>query len=103
MASNNLSDTLALIQKKQENIAVTIGVTCCLTMLAYFFMYARMADQGHSGMLWLIGITTILMVVILLNLKHVSFFIVRLWLGRRPAYQEAMASLSANGAADKRS
>jgi len=96
MTSNDPSATIASITKKQENIAVVIGVIFALTLCTYFFTYAMLVDKGHSGGLWLMGLSSILMLLILIYLKQVSFFLTRLWLGRKPAYREAFASIADN-------
>ncbi|PIP02414.1 MAG: hypothetical protein COW18_13530 [Zetaproteobacteria bacterium CG12_big_fil_rev_8_21_14_0_65_54_13] len=100
MTSSDPSATIASITKKQENIAVVIGVTFALTLCIYFFTYAMLVDKGYSGGLWLMGISSILMLLILIYLKPVSFFLTRLWLGRKPAYREAIAAMTAGTAAD---
>ncbi|MDX8405319.1 MAG: hypothetical protein R8K50_04130 [Mariprofundus sp.] len=97
MSSNETSDTIIAITKKQENIAVVIGVVFALTMCTYFFTYAMMVDKGNSGALWLMGISSVLMLLTLIYLKPVSFFLTRMWLGRKPAYREAIATMSAKG------
>jgi len=89
------SDLMTSVKKKQENIAVVIGVIFALTLCTYFFTYAMLVDKGLSGALWLMGTSSILMLLVLIFLKQVSFFFVRLWLGRRPGYREAIDELSA--------
>ena len=83
------------IRKKQENIAVVIGVVFALTMCIYFFTYAMMVDKGFSGALWVMGLSSIAMLLVLIKLKQVSFFFARLWLGRRPHYSNAFAEIAA--------
>ncbi len=83
------------IRKKQENIAVVIGVVLALTMCIYFFTYAMMVDKGFSGALWVMGLSSIAMLLVLIKLKSVSFFFARLWLGRRPHYSNAFAEIAA--------
>ncbi|WP_018294989.1 hypothetical protein [Mariprofundus ferrooxydans] len=96
MTSNDTSDILASIRKTQENIAVVIGVIFTLIMCIYFFTYAMMVDRGYSGALWLMGISSILMLLALIYLKKVSFFFTRLWLGRKAPYRDVIATMSAN-------
>ena len=84
----------AHIRKVQENIAVAIGVLFALTMSVYFFTYAMLVDKGLSGGLWVMGISSVVMLLILIRLKAVSFALTRLWLGRRPAYREFFSELS---------
>jgi len=95
MSSNDPSITIASITRKQENIAVVIGVIFALTLCTFFFTYAMLVDKGYSGALWLMGSSSILMLLTLIYLKQVSFFLTRLWLGRKPAYREVIASMSA--------
>lgn len=83
------------IRKKQENIAVMIGVLFTLTLCVYFFTYAMLVDKGLSGALWVMGLSSIAMLLVLIKLKPVSFFFARLWLGRRPHYSNAFAVIAA--------
>ncbi|MDQ6992789.1 MAG: hypothetical protein Q9M31_04895 [Mariprofundus sp.] len=99
MTVDELSNIVASIKKKQENIAVAIGVTFTLTLCIYFFTYAMMVDKGYSGMLWLMGISSILMLLTLIYLKPISFFITRLWLGKKSAYQAAFIAISSSDTA----
>jgi len=95
MTENDQTVMIESIKKKQENIAVVIGVVFALTMCIYFFTYAMLVDKGLSGALWLMGISSLLMLLALIKLQRISFFIVRLWLGRRPLYRDALAVLAA--------
>jgi len=95
MTENDQTVMIESIKKKQENIAVVIGVVFALTMCVYFFTYAMLVDKGLSGALWLMGISSLLMLLALIKLKSISFFIVRLWLGRRPLYRDALAMIAA--------
>jgi len=91
MAENDQSMIIESIRKKQENIAVVIGVAFTLTLCVYFFTYAMLVDKGLSGALWMMGISSLLMLLVLIKLKPVSFFFARLWLARRPNYSDAFA------------
>ncbi|TLS66976.1 hypothetical protein FE236_04095 [Mariprofundus erugo] len=95
MSSHDTTDAITTIRKKQENIAVVIGVAFTLTLCIYFFTYAMLVDKGNSVGLWLMGISSLLMLLTLIYLKQVSFFMARLWLGRKPELREAFASLRA--------
>jgi len=83
------------IRKKQENIAVMIGVVFALTMCVYFFTYAMLVDKGLSGALWIMGISSILMLLALIKLKPISFFFAKLWLGRKKDYRDAFSVIAA--------
>jgi len=95
MTENNQSMIIESINKKQENIAVVIGVVFALTMCIYFFTYAMLVDKGLSGALWLMGLSSVAMLLALIKLKPLSFFFARLWLGRRPNYSDAFAVIAA--------
>jgi len=95
MPDNDQSVIIESIKKKQENIAVVIGVVFALTMCVYFFTYAMLVDKGLSGPLWLMGLSSIAMLLVLIKLKPVSFFFARLWLARRPNYSDAFAVIAA--------
>jgi len=95
MPGNDQTTIMASIKKTQENIAVVIGVVFTVTMCIYFFTYAMLVDKGLSGALWMMGMSSIAMLLALIRLKAVSFFFTRLWLGRRPHYKDAFSSISA--------
>jgi len=95
MTSPEREEALARIKKTQENIAVVIGTIFALTMCVYFFTYAMLVDKGLSGGLWAMGISSIVMLLILIKLKHVSFFLARLLLGRRADLRDTFAKLTA--------
>jgi len=94
-SANDQSRIIASIRQTQENIAVVIGVVFALTMCVYFFTYAMLVDKGLSGALWIMGISSIIMLLTLIKLKPVSFFLAKLWLGRKPDYREAFSMLAA--------
>ena len=95
MSSTDRDEAIARIKKTQENIAVVIGSIFALTMCVYFFTYAMLVDKGISGGLWAMGISSILMLLILIKLKPVSFFLTRLWLGRRAELRDTISTLTA--------
>ena len=95
MSRTNRDEAIARIKKTQENIAVVIGSIFALTMCVYFFTYAMLVDKGISGGLWAMGISSILMLLILIRLKSVSFFLTRLWLGRRTDLRDTFSTLTA--------
>jgi len=82
------------IRKTQENIAVVIGVIFALTLSVYFFTYAMLVDKGLSSLLWAMGISSIVMLLILIRLKTVSMWITSVWLGRKPQYRQALDRLT---------
>ncbi len=95
MSEHDQSMIIESIRKKQENIAVVIGVVFALTMCVYFFTYAMLVDKGLSGALWIMGISSILMLLGLIKLKPVSFFFAKLWLGRKKDYRDAFSVIAA--------
>jgi len=94
MSSPDREEAIARIKKTQENIAVVIGSIFALTMCVYFFTYAMLVDKGISGGLWIMGISSIVMLLMLIKLKSVSFFLTRLWLGRRADLRDTFANLT---------
>lgn len=95
MPENDQPAIIESIKKKQENIAVVIGVVFALTMCVFFFTYAMLVDKGLSGPLWVMGLSSIAMLLALMKLKPVSFFFARLWLARRPNYSDAFTVIAA--------
>lgn len=95
MDSPEQQKKLDRIKKAQENLSVLIGTVFVLIMCVDFFTYALLADKGMSGALWAMGISVITMLLILFNLKRVSFFLIQLWFGRRAEFGEIFAKLRA--------
>jgi len=95
MSNNDQSEIIATIRKKQENIALVIGVTLAMTLSVYFFTYAMVTDKGLTNLLWFMAVSSIVIVAMLFRLQSVSFVVTRLWLGRRPGYPEAFSSIRA--------
>jgi len=95
MSEHDQAMIIESIRKKQENIAVVIGVVFALTMCVYFFTYAMLVDKGLSGALWIMGISSILMLLALIKLKPISFFFAKLWLGRKKDYRDAFSVIAA--------
>jgi len=95
MSRSAREESLERIKKIQENIAVVLGTIFALTLCVYFFTYAILVDKGLSGGLWAMGVSSIAMLFILIYLKRVSFFLTRLWLGRRAELRDVFAGLNA--------
>ncbi|HCS13267.1 MAG: hypothetical protein COS82_02185 [Zetaproteobacteria bacterium CG06_land_8_20_14_3_00_59_53] len=95
MSNTQRAESIAHIKKVQENVAVTIGTIFALTMCTYFFTYAMLVDKGLSGALWMMGLSSVAMLLVLIKLKAVSFFLTRLWLGRRAGLRDTFATLTA--------
>lgn len=95
MSSNKRDEAIAQIRKTQENVAVIIGTFFTLTMCIFFFTYAMLVDKGLSGALWAMGLSSVAMLLMLIKLKAVSFFLTRLWLGRRAELRDTFAGLTA--------
>lgn len=94
MSESTRDEALERIKKTQENIAVVMGTVFALTLCIYFFTYAMLVDKGLSGLLWTQFISAILMLLMLIQLKRVSFFLTRLWLGRKAELRDAFAGLT---------
>jgi hypothetical protein len=94
--SEKHQESIARITKIQENVAVVLGVIIALTLSVYFFTYAMLVDKGLEGMIWAQGLSAIAMLLILIYLKQVSFLLTRLWLGRKPEYKDAFASMASS-------
>jgi len=95
MTEQHRDEAMQGIRKTQENFALGIGITIAMLLSAYFFTYAQLADHGLSGLLWFEAISSVVMVVMLLQLKRISFFCAKLLLGRRARYRETLASMTA--------
>jgi len=95
MSSTDREQALATIRKTQENVAVVIGTFFALTMCIYFFTYAMLVDKGLSGALWAMGLSAVAMLLVLIKLKAVSFFLTRMFIGRRADLRDTFRGLTA--------
>ena len=95
MSEDERKAIIATIRKRQENLAVVIGVVIAMTLSTFFFTYALLVDRGLSGALWMMAVATLLMLAILIKLRSVAFFLIRLWLGWQPRYKEVLATMTA--------
>ncbi len=98
MSSTDQSSIIASIRKIQETIALTIGVILAVTLSVYFFTYAMVVDKGLMTILWMMAISSLIFVLALFRLQTVSFFVARLWLGRKAEYQDVFPLISAHSA-----
>ncbi|MDQ6986458.1 MAG: hypothetical protein Q9M25_01485 [Mariprofundaceae bacterium] len=96
MTSAQAGEAIEKIKKMQENIAVIIGTIFTLTLCVYFFTYAMLVDKGLFGLLWAQGLSALAMLLALIYLKSVSFFLTRLWLGRRAELRDTFVGLNAS-------
>lgn len=94
MSSMNRIEAIAHIRKIQENVAVAIGTIFTLTLCTFFFTYAILVDKGLSGALWVMGLSSIAMLLMLIRLKSVSFFLTRLLIGRRANLRDTFATIT---------
>lgn len=91
MNDNQAEKPANIIKNTQNNIAVVLGTVLALIMCGYFFTYALLTDMGRYDLLWAEALSSLVMLLILFNLKKVSFLLARLWLGRRPDLRDALA------------
>ena len=95
MSQMSREETLGKIKRIQENIAVVIGTTFAITLCVYFFTYAILVDKGLSGALWAMGLSSVAMLLMLIQLKPVSFFLTRLLYGRNKDLRDVLSSIRA--------
>jgi len=95
MTEHDASEIVTSIRNTQENIALVIGVLFAVLLSVYFFTYAMAVDKGLMGVLWMMGISSIVFVVVLFRLQTVAFFLARVWLGRRSGFGDVFARLTA--------
>jgi hypothetical protein len=94
MTDQDRAGLIQAIKKTQENIAITIGIIVIFILLFYFFTYAQLATAGWTGLLWVEGFTSLLLVYVLFRLGPIAFFFTRLLLGHRTRYREVLATLT---------
>ena len=94
MADQERTEIIRRIKKTQENIGITIGIIVIFILLFYFFTYPHLVTDGKIGLSYVEAVTTLLWVLVLYRLGPISFFLTRLWLGRRAAYREVLSTIT---------
>jgi hypothetical protein len=72
-----------------------------ILLVLYFFTFAQFLDRGYGGVVWFQAISGVLMVIALFMLKRLSFFLLRLFYGRRADYRALLAMMSSPADLDK--
>ena len=71
------NETIERIRSIHENIVVTLGVLIGIVLLMYFFTYAMLTDKGNTAVLMFEVITSIILVLLLIKLKHVAYWLMK--------------------------
>lgn len=85
-------DDIQRVKRFYNNFAVTLGIGIGFILGIYFFTFSELVDKAPPIVWKIQALTTVLMVIVLIYIKRVSFFATRLWLGRRPSYQPIFAT-----------
>lgn len=94
MPTNDESAITEKIKSTYKNFAATIGSIAVFILIICAFTIGSLADSDHSYLIWVEGVVALVMILVLITLKPISFFLTRLWLGGRKRYKAALASLS---------
>ena len=86
MGDEELLQALERIQKTQNRIAMTLGITMGMILIIYFFTYAMLIDRGYDGVLLFEAITSVLFIIAFFFLNRIAFLLTRLILGRRQPF-----------------
>lgn len=84
-----------------ERIMTVTGVAMGILMVLYFFTFAQFIDRGYTGVVWFQAISSVAMVIALFMLKRLSFFLLRLFYGRRAYYGSLLAVMTSPADLDK--
>lgn len=84
-----------------ERIMTVTGMAMGILMVLYFFTFAQFIDRGYTGVVWFQAISSVVMVIALFMLKRLSFFLLRLFYGRRAHYGSLLAVMTSPADLDK--
>lgn len=71
--NESISDSIEIIKKTQNLVAMTIGISMGGLMLIYFFTFSMFADSGYSMILWFQGISSLIFMIIYVFINKISF------------------------------
>ncbi len=94
ISEQELGAAISEIKQLIEKYIVRIGSSIGMILLVYFFTYAQFVDRGMTVFLTLEVITSILFVIALFNLKKISFYLVKLKLGKTSPYTDIFMKLT---------
>lgn len=94
ISEQELGVALNEIKQLIDKYVVRIGSSIGMILLVYFFTYAQFIDKAMTILLTIEVITTILFVIALFNLKKISFYLVKLKLGKKLPYSDIFAKLT---------
>ena len=83
MSEQNTLNAIQQIKKTLENFMVSVGILSGMILLVYFFTYGALVDSVGSFLIWFEVVTSIMVLFVLLFLRRVCFFLMRLKLKRR--------------------
>ena len=81
------------IKKKQENIAVTIGVLFGTILGIYFFTMSELLNRGLHFLVQMQIVTAVLIVIGLIFVRKIAFFVVRFLMAGKAEYKPIFASI----------
>jgi len=87
-------EMLEKIKSTHENIALTIGVTLSMILVAYFLTYSELANSEHTDLFWFEMISSCFIVAGLFYIQRIAFALLPLRYMANKAYKEGVASLT---------
>jgi len=87
-------DMLEKIKSTHENIALTIGVTLSMILVAYFLTYSELANSEHTDLFWFEMISSIFIVAGLFYIQRIAFALLPMRYMGNKAYKAALSNLT---------
>lgn len=93
MSADSPATIVRAIKSAHDRIMTILGVTFGVLLLVYFFTFAQLVDRGYMGLVWFEAVTSVLLVIGLFRLKHLSFRVVKLVYGGRQGFGSLLDAL----------
>ncbi|HFE38854.1 MAG TPA: hypothetical protein ENK06_10625 [Gammaproteobacteria bacterium] len=92
--TDNQLDNIKTLQESQKNIKIWIGTIIGVIFLIFFFTFAMLVDKFPPIFFIIESIITLILFPCLFILNRISFAILKLKKGRKPAYKSLIKNLS---------
>lgn len=93
MSADSPATIVRAIKSAHDRIMTILGVTFGVLLLVYFFTFAQLVDRGYMGLVWFEAVTSVLLVIGLFRLKHLSFRVVKLVCGGRRGFRPLLDAI----------
>ncbi|VAW87591.1 hypothetical protein MNBD_GAMMA16-1434 [hydrothermal vent metagenome] len=94
ISEQELGAALNEIKQLIDKYVVRIGSSVGMILLVFFFTYAQFIDRAMNVFIIIEVVASILLVIVLFKIKKVSFYLVKLKLGKQSPYTDIFSRLT---------